>query len=297
MTTFSRRTALLGLSGFWFDRANPFTAHKQSSLPHPDTKLLDACRAFRDQAAEMDRIIANPESDPGDQALWRVLNAMDGIEPTILKATAFTRQGLRAKARIVSWTRDGCLGDDPEGRLDERLLASILRDLLCRVRTVPLRSLSGDGRPGEPMPQPEGQGPRSVLGTGRQAQPGGAPRATFVLSPAWARLRPVGHLACIPTHQPVALGHPGSVHCVRSCSGKRTVQESRSAEQSRRCSVPFPWPWPLAVRRFRSSEQSVLTGIETSKYNLYSSREPLVLTSRDNIPGIGDIGGHSCETF
>lgn len=128
MSKLSRRSLLGGLTSLG---TPPSLRASIGLLERPDTDLLAICSDYQKWADELGRLVDLPVgSDPGDRMLWHVLDTMDLIEPTLVGTPACTLDGLRAKAAIVSWSRDGVLEDDPDGTLAERLVSSLLRDLL-----------------------------------------------------------------------------------------------------------------------------------------------------------------------
>lgn len=97
-----------------------------------DAELLWLGREFLRLAGEVDRLIdrATPDSHSDDEALDRLMADMDVIEDAILRHRAETIPGLVAKAWIVHWAKCGDLTPDDLHYLADRMMLSLIRDLI-----------------------------------------------------------------------------------------------------------------------------------------------------------------------
>ena len=119
----SRRRMIAGVLGM------PVVSSPAANLGI-DSALLQRCNEFRGLAAEFERIIELPAgADPGYRALQRVMWLMEGIEVPITETPANTFAGLKAKAEIAKWVRQGNCHVDNDACLDERMTWSIVRAL------------------------------------------------------------------------------------------------------------------------------------------------------------------------
>ena len=111
-------------------------AAARAAVPDREAELIAACAAFERLAVVYAEACGAAEDMAHDATLDRLDAAMSPWLATICRVPAETLGGLRAKARaLAAWDGDAFVpNDDPRGCTDERLRASLIRDLLT-VRT------------------------------------------------------------------------------------------------------------------------------------------------------------------
>ena len=105
---------------------------------HPDAELLDACAAY--QAMEASRPIpigqaeecGTLECDEHEAAQEAITECANEMVHDLADRPAVTREGMQAKARaILLWDGGNSLKGEPDDYSGDRLMASLLRDLLA----------------------------------------------------------------------------------------------------------------------------------------------------------------------
>lgn len=121
----SRRQLVAGAVSF------PLSSNVIAENNSPDVELIGLCAQYRKLMAALDCIVEMPRgSDPGYLLVNRVLDAMVPVDAAIMSIPARTIEGLKAKAAIAGRSRQGFLDVDNDAGLDERMVWSIVRDLL-----------------------------------------------------------------------------------------------------------------------------------------------------------------------
>ena len=124
---------------------------------HPDADLLEACAAY--QAMEASRPVATgqaekcgtPECDEHEAAQEVITERANEMVHELADMPAVTREGMQAKARaILLWDGGNSLKGEPDDYSGDRLMASLLRDLLAGRRGHdPRLSGYGSASPGQ----------------------------------------------------------------------------------------------------------------------------------------------------
>ena len=104
-----------------------------AAADHPDANVIAAGAMVEHLSVAYARTCAIPDDDARDAAQCRLDDAMVAPLATVCRVPAGTLVGLRAKARaLAAWDEDAFqVNDDPDDRADERLRASLIRDLLA----------------------------------------------------------------------------------------------------------------------------------------------------------------------
>ncbi len=104
----------------------------------PDAALLEACAAYH--ACEASRpiptgqakICGTPECDRHEEAQEAITERANDMVDDLADRTATTREGMQAKARaILLWDGGHSLKGEPDDYSGDRLMASLLRDVLA----------------------------------------------------------------------------------------------------------------------------------------------------------------------
>jgi hypothetical protein len=121
----SRRNVIAALAGL------PSSANASCNNSNPDTPLLRLGDEFKRLAATLDDLLGLPAgADQDHRGLLCVLKEMEPVEAAIASCRAETIAGMRAKAEVANWSRQGDLNVDNDACLDARMARSIMRDLL-----------------------------------------------------------------------------------------------------------------------------------------------------------------------
>ncbi len=121
------------------------TSKPEDAARHPDAVLLAACASFdtleRHYVAGFSgKGMTHDEEEARSDALQPIQNAQEPLVDIIAATPAKTLEGIRAKAASLSLWDAGEIEKDggPDGDTNERLLASLMRDLLrCDVLPAP----------------------------------------------------------------------------------------------------------------------------------------------------------------
>ena len=109
---------------------------------HPDAELLEACAACHAcedsrPAPNPDLVCNTPECDRHEALHEAITERADVMVGDLAAMPAVTREGMQAKARaILLWDGGNALKGEPDDYSGDRLMASLLRDLLGGGRGV-----------------------------------------------------------------------------------------------------------------------------------------------------------------
>ncbi len=110
----------------------------RAEAPSPDAALLDACAAYH--ACEASRpiptgqakVCGTPECDRHEAVQEAITERANDMVDDLADMPAVTREGMQAKARaILLWDGGNSLKGEPDDYSGDRLMASLLRDLLA----------------------------------------------------------------------------------------------------------------------------------------------------------------------